>query len=44
MAQLDERPQSNDTVVFGGKSYSVVDVSPLNPDGSADIYVKIHAR
>ena len=44
MAQLPERPQTNDTVVFGGREYTVINVEPLNPDGSIDIFVNIQAR
>ena len=44
MACLDGRPQSNDTVAFGGKTFTVVNVDPMNPDGNTDIFVKIHAR
>ena len=44
MASLDERPLSNDTVNFGGRSYTVIDVQPLNPDGRTDIFYNIHAR
>ena len=43
-AQLPERPQSNDTVVFGGRNYTVIDTDPFNVDGSVDIFVNIHAR
>jgi hypothetical protein len=44
MAQLPQRPRANDTVVFGGKEYTVVSVDPLNVDGSVDIFVNIQAR
>lgn len=44
MASVEQRPQSNDTVVFGGKSYTVVNVDPMNVDGITDIFVNIHAR
>ena len=44
MAQLPKRPKSNDTVIFGGSSYTVINVEPLNVDGSVDIFVNIHAR
>lgn len=44
MAQLKERPQSNDTVTFGGKKYTVINVSPMNVDGNVDIFVNIQAR
>lgn len=44
MAQLKKRPQSNDSVVFGGKTYTVIKVDPMNIDGSVDIFVNIQAR
>ena len=44
MAQLPKRPQSNDTVVFGDMSYTVVNVEPMNVDGRTDIFVNIQAR
>jgi len=44
MAQLPKRPQSNDTVCFSGRKYTVVNVEPLNVDGSVDIFVNIQAR
>ncbi len=44
MAQLPKRPQSNDTVVFGGRTYTVISVDPMNVDGNIDIFVNIHAR
>lgn len=44
MAQLPKRPQSNDSVTFGGKNYTVINVEPLNVDGSLDIIVYIQAR
>lgn len=43
-AVLGEAPRSNDTVAFGGRTYTVVDVSSLSPDGKTDIYYRIHAR
>ena len=44
MAQLGKRPQSNDTVTFGGREYTVVNAVPMNVDGSVDIFVNIQAR
>lgn len=44
MAKLGKRPQSNDTVVFCGREYTVVNVDPMNVDGSVDIFVNIQAR
>lgn len=44
LAQLPKRPQSNDTVTFGGKTYTVINADPLNPDGTVDIIVYIQAR
>lgn len=44
MAQLKKRPQSNDSVVFGGRTYTVINVDPMNIDGSVDIFVNIQAR
>lgn len=44
MAVMEQRPQSNDTVTFGGRKYTVIDVEPLNVDGSVDIVVNVHAR
>lgn len=44
MAQLPKRPQSNDTVVFGVRTYTVINVDPMNVDGNVDIFVNIHAR
>ena len=44
MAQMEERPQSNDTVTFSGKTYTIINVSPMNVDGSIDIFVNIQAR
>lgn len=44
MAKMEERPQTNDTVTFGGKTYTVINADPMNVDGSVDIFVNIHAR
>lgn len=44
MASLDGQPKSNDTITFGTKSYTVVNVDVMNPDGNTDIYFTIQAR
>ena len=44
LAQLPKRPMSNDVVTFGNDSYTVIDVDPLNVDGSIDIICFIQAR
>ena len=44
MAQLPQRPMTNDTVTFGSRSYTVINVEPMNVDGSVDIFVNIQAR
>lgn len=44
MAQLSKRPQSNDIVTFGGRTYTVINVDPMNVDGNVDIFVNIQAR
>ena len=37
-------PQSNDTVTFEGKSYTIINARPLNLNGQTDIYYTIQAR
>lgn len=44
MACLDGRPKSGDGVSFGGRTFTVVSVEPMCPDGSTDIFVRIQAR
>lgn len=44
LAALDGEPRTNDTVSFGGRSYTVVSVEALSPDGAAAVYYKIQAR
>lgn len=44
MACLDGRPKSGDGVSFCGKSFTVVSVEPMCPDGNTDIFVRIQAR
>ena len=44
MACLDGTPKSNDTVVYGGKEYTVLDVKVMNPNGEKQIFFNIQAR
>ena len=44
MCSLNGRPFSNDTIEFDGKSYTVVNVDCLNPNGKTDIFYLIQAR
>lgn len=44
MASLDGQPKSNDTITFGTKSYTVVNVDVMSPDGNTDIFYTIQAR
>lgn len=44
MCVLDGEPKSNDTIAFGSRGYTVVNVEVLSPDGQTDIYYKIQAR
>ena len=44
MASLNGRPQSNDKITFGNRNYTVINVDPMNVDGSVDIFVNIQAR
>ena len=44
MCSLDETPMSNDTVTYGSRSYTVVNVEPLSPDGNVVVYYKVQAR
>lgn len=43
-AVLDDVPKSNDTVLYNGKSYTIVNVEKLSPNGKTDIYYNIQAR
>lgn len=43
-ASLDDVPKSNDTVLYNGKSYTVVNVDVFAPDGKTDIFYNIQAR
>lgn len=44
MASLNGRPQSNDSITFEGKTYTVVIARPFNVNGKTDIYFMIQAR
>lgn len=44
MASLEKRPQQNDTVEFKGKTYTIQNVEPCNPNGETDIFYNIQAR
>lgn len=44
MACVDGKPQSDDTVIFGDRKFTVVNVEFVNPDGMTDIFVRIQAR
>lgn len=44
MACLDGEPKSNDSITFGSKNYTVVNVDVMNPDGNTDIFYTIQAR
>lgn len=44
MASLGQTPQTDDTVTFNSKTYTVVNVSVLNPDGKTNIFYNIQAR
>lgn len=44
MAVLDGVPKSNDKITFGGKSYTVINVNTLNPDGTVNIFYTIQGR
>lgn len=43
-AYLDDIPKSNDTVLFNEKSYTIINVEKVSPDGKTDIYYNIQAR
>lgn len=43
-SSLDDTPKSNDTVLYNGKSYTVVNVDVFAPDGKTDIFYNIQAR
>lgn len=44
MASLNGKPYSNDKIEFEGKTYTVINVSALAPDGKTDIFYTIQAR
>lgn len=44
LAVLDGVPKTNDSVIFGDKSYTVVNVDILSPDGNTNIYYRLQAR
>lgn len=44
MASLSEQPQPDDIVTFKSKTYTVVNVTVLNPDGNTNIFFNIQAR
>ena len=44
MAYLSGQPKSNDSITFGNKKYTVVNVDVMNPDGNTDIFYTIQAR
>ena len=44
MAVLNGRPETNDSVEFEGKTYVIINPSPLNLNGKTDIYCMIQAR
>lgn len=44
MACLSGQPKSNDKVMFGGKTFVVINAIPMNPDGTTDIFFTIQAR
>lgn len=41
---FDRSPKPNETIKFGEKTYTIVNVQSLNPNGKTDIYYKVHAR
>lgn len=44
MAVFDEPPKNTDIINFGGISYTIVRITPFNPDGNCVIYYTIQAR
>lgn len=44
MASLDSAPVTGDQIQIGGKTYTVISWSELNPDGNTNIYYTIQAR
>lgn len=43
-ASLEKPPKTNDSVLFNGKTYTVVNVSVFAPNGVTDIFYNIQAR
>ena len=44
MAVLNGQPKSNDSISFGSKTYTIINVDVLNFDGNTDIFYTIQAR
>ena len=44
MAVLSGLPKSNDKITYGSKSYTVINVDILSPNGVTDIFYNIQAR
>ena len=44
MCSLPSKPFTNDTISFGNRTFTVVNVMPMNPDGNTDIFFNIQAR
>lgn len=44
MCSFDESPIIGDSLVIGNKKYTVVNVSPLSPNGLTNIYYDLHIR
>lgn len=44
MCSLNGKPQSNDEIFFEGRNYTVINVTPLSPDGKTNIFYTIQAR
>lgn len=44
MGVFNSKIKVGDTIIFGGKNYTVVNYTVLNPDGLTDIYYTIQCR
>lgn len=44
LAVLDSVPKTNDSVIFCDKTYTVINIDVLSPDGTTNIYYRIQAR
>lgn len=44
MCVVNSRPNVNDSLLFGGKTYNIVNVRECNPDGNCVIYYEIQGR